>query len=61
VALCCVEGMTNAEIGARLRVSEQTVKFHLRNIFSKLGVRRRAELVSRLLSEGKVSEMSARA
>jgi DNA-binding CsgD family transcriptional regulator len=61
VALCCVEGMTNAEIGARLGVSEQTVKFHLRNIFSKLGVKRRAELVSRLLSEGKVSEMSARA
>ena len=49
VALCCVEGMTNAEIGARLRVTEQTVKFHLRNIFVKFGVRRRAELISRLL------------
>ncbi len=49
VALCCVEGLTNAEIGARLLVSEQTVKFHLRHIFIKFGVRRRAELISRLL------------
>lgn len=49
VALCCVEGLTNAEIGVRLLVKEQTVKFHLRNIFVKFGVRRRAELISRLL------------
>lgn len=49
VALCCVEGLTNAQIGARLLVTEQTVKFHLRNIFVKFGVRRRAELISRLL------------
>ena len=49
VALCCSQGLTNAEIGSRLKVSEQTVKFHLRNIFVKLRVRRRAELVSRLL------------
>ncbi len=49
VALCCVEGLTNAEIGARLLVAEQTVKFHLRHIFIKFGVKRRAELISRLL------------
>ena len=49
VALCCVEGLTNAEIGRRLNVSEQTVKFHLRHIFLKFGVKRRAELISRLL------------
>ena len=49
VALCCVEGLTNAEIGLRLLVSEQTVKFHLRHIFLKFGVKRRAELISRLL------------
>ncbi len=49
VALCCVEGLTNAEIGLRLMVSEQTVKFHLRHIFVKFGVKRRAELISRLL------------
>ncbi len=49
VALCCVEGLTNAEIGLRLLVTEQTVKFHLRNIFIKFSVKRRAELISRLL------------
>jgi DNA-binding CsgD family transcriptional regulator len=49
VALCCVEGLTNAEIGLRLMVSEQTVKFHLRHIFIKFGVKRRAELILRLL------------
>ncbi|HLE62659.1 MAG TPA: helix-turn-helix transcriptional regulator [Pyrinomonadaceae bacterium] len=49
VALCCVEGLTNAEIGHRLEVSEQTVKFHLRHIFVKFGVKRRAELISKLL------------
>jgi len=49
VALYCVEGLTNAEIGRRLDVSEQTVKFHLRHVFVKFGVKRRAELISRLL------------
>jgi DNA-binding CsgD family transcriptional regulator len=49
VALCCVEGLTNAEIGKRLEVSDQTVKFHLRHVFVKFGVKRRAELISRLL------------
>jgi DNA-binding CsgD family transcriptional regulator len=49
VALCCVEGLTNAQIGDRLQVTEQTVKFHLRHIFIKFGVRRRTELISRLL------------
>jgi DNA-binding CsgD family transcriptional regulator len=49
VALACAEGLTNIEIGRRLSIGEQTVKFHLRNIFVKFGVRRRTELISRLL------------
>jgi len=49
VALFCVQGLTNAAIGERLKVSEQTVKFHLRHIFVKFGVKRRAELISKLL------------
>src|SRR5947199_376968 len=51
VALCCAQGLTNAEIGARLQVGEQTIKFHLRNIFVKFGVKRRADLVSRLFRD----------
>ncbi len=50
VALCCVEGLSNAEIGERLFIGEQTVKFHLRHVFIKFGVRKRAELISRLLT-----------
>jgi DNA-binding NarL/FixJ family response regulator len=51
VALACAEGLTNPEIGRRLFICEQTVKFHLRNIFVKFGVRRRTELISRLMFE----------
>jgi DNA-binding CsgD family transcriptional regulator len=50
VALCCVQGMTNAQIGEQLYICEQTVKFHLRHVFVKYGVKRRAELISRLLA-----------
>ena len=58
VALCCAQGLTNAEIGTRLQVSEQTVKFHLRNIFVKFGVKRRAELVSRLFRDSSGTDFS---
>ena len=51
VALCCAKGLTNIEIGKRLYISEQTVKFHLRHIFVKYGVKRRTELISRLMSQ----------
>lgn len=58
VALCCAQGLTNAQIGTRLQVSEQTVKFHLRNIFVKFGVKRRAELVSRMFRGGSSTDFS---
>ena len=37
-------GMRNAEVAAKLGVTEGTVKTHLNNIFQKLGVRDRVEL-----------------
>lgn len=51
VALCCAEGLTNSEIADKLRVTEQTIKFHLRHIFIKFKVKRRAELISHLLRQ----------
>ena len=36
-------GLSNKEIGQRLSVTERTIKFHLSNIFAKLGVRNRVE------------------
>lgn len=35
------EGLTNKAIGRRLELAEPTVKFHLKNLYSKLGVSRR--------------------
>jgi DNA-binding CsgD family transcriptional regulator len=49
IVLCCIEGMSNAEIGKRLAIGEQTVKSHLRRVFDKFGVKRRTELLSCLL------------
>lgn len=37
------EGLANAEIGARLRISEKTVRNHVSSIFDKLGVWTRAQ------------------
>lgn len=36
-------GSTNLEIAAEINVSENTVRFHLKNIFAKLGVSNRTE------------------
>jgi len=40
------EGMSNLEIAARLFVAEQTVKFHLTNIYRKLHVNNRTKAVA---------------
>jgi DNA-binding CsgD family transcriptional regulator len=38
------EGRTNQQVATRLFVSPHTVNTHLRNAFTKLGVRSRVEL-----------------
>jgi DNA-binding NarL/FixJ family response regulator len=45
-----MQGMLNKEIATQLGISEKTVKAHLRNIFRKLKVSRRAQLFRASLS-----------
>jgi pimeloyl-ACP methyl ester carboxylesterase/DNA-binding CsgD family transcriptional regulator len=39
------EGLSNAEIAARLRISDKTVRNHVSNLFGKLGVWTRAQAI----------------
>ncbi|GAA2100389.1 helix-turn-helix transcriptional regulator [Actinomadura alba] len=48
IARLVAEGSTNREIAARLDLSHRTVDHHLRNVFTRLGIRSRVEL-ARLL------------
>jgi DNA-binding NarL/FixJ family response regulator len=40
-----LDNLSNKEIASKLFVSERTVKFHVSNLLSKFGVRRRADLI----------------
>ena len=52
------EGLTNAQIARRLRVSDNTVKFHLQNVYLKLGVRNRTEAAAYFLRQRGRSALS---
>ncbi|MFQ6019249.1 MAG: response regulator [Dehalococcoidia bacterium] len=43
VLAIAAEGLSNVQIASKLMVTEHTVKFHLQNIFQKLGVTNRTE------------------
>jgi DNA-binding NarL/FixJ family response regulator len=47
-------GLPNAEIAAALMVSENTIRFHLKNIYEKLGVANRTEAVAWYFRSGRV-------
>jgi two-component system nitrate/nitrite response regulator NarP len=47
-----VSGLKNRDVATRLGISEGTAKLHLYNVYKKLGVANRVELVLRARSAG---------
>ena len=55
-----VRGLSNKEIAAELEISEATVKTHINNLLSKLGVTNRTQAVTAAIQRGIVSLESLR-
>jgi LuxR family transcriptional regulator, maltose regulon positive regulatory protein len=49
------QGLSNKEIARSLYIGPETVKSHLKSVFGKLGVERRAQAVSRAQTLGLVT------
>jgi DNA-binding NarL/FixJ family response regulator len=61
VLAAVVAGLTTAQVSKDLWVSEHTVKFHLTNIYRKLGVTNRAGAIGHALTHGIVAASPDRA
>jgi DNA-binding NarL/FixJ family response regulator len=49
IVIGLVDGLSYKLIGARMNISIETVRFHIKNIYSKLHVHSKAEVISRSL------------
>jgi DNA-binding NarL/FixJ family response regulator len=58
VLAAVARGLSNREIGRQLWISEQTVKFHLRNVYIKLGVSSRTEAARYAYRNGGVPSLA---
>jgi DNA-binding CsgD family transcriptional regulator len=56
VARLARAGLSNPEIGARMFISPRTVQYHLRKVFTKLGITSRTQLDSALPRDASVSQ-----
>ena len=52
---CVVQGASNKEIAAELSISQNTVKVHLRRIYTKMGVNSRTEATTAAIQQGLVT------
>jgi LuxR family maltose regulon positive regulatory protein len=50
------KGLSNKEIGRALQVGEETVKWHLKNLFAKLDAGTRKQVVARARIFGLLSD-----
>jgi LuxR family maltose regulon positive regulatory protein len=55
ILMLIAQGLSNKEIARSLFIGPETVKSHLKSVFSKLGVERRAQAVSRAQTMGLVT------